>query len=220
MRKALMSLGLCTALIFSGQAMAEARKESASAHEHSHNHTHKHDKDIYNGYFKDSQIKDRKLSDWDGDWKSVYHYLKDGTLDPVFAHKAESGDKSAEQYRDYYDIGYRTDTARIVIKGDEVSFYNRDKVPSGKYASDGYEVLKYAKGNRGVRFIFKKIEGDKTAPEYIQFSDHRIAPEKADHYHLYWGDDRSALLKEVTNWPTYYPSSLSGKDIAHEMMHH
>ena len=24
----------------------------------------------------------------------------------------------------------------------------------------------------------------------------------------------------VTNWPTYYPSSLSGKDIAHEMMHH
>ncbi|MDR7030788.1 ABC-type Fe3+-siderophore transport system permease subunit [Rhizobium rosettiformans] len=24
------------------------------------------------------------------------------------------------------------------------------------------------------------------APEFIQFSDHKIAPERADHYHLYW----------------------------------
>lgn len=220
MRKLLVSMGLCAAMVVSGQAMAETKGKSASDHGHSHSHGTKQDQEIYKGYFKDEQVKDRKLSDWEGDWQSVYSYLQDGTLDPVFADKAKHGDKSAKEYRDYYETGYRTDTGRIVIKGDKVSFYEGDKAASGKYTSDGYEILNYAKGNRGVRFIFKKIEGDAAAPNYMQFSDHRIAPAKADHYHLYWGNDRAALLKEVTNWPTYYPSSLSGKDIADEMMHH
>lgn len=227
MVKLLASISLCATLAvgafaFAGQALAETKEKSVSSHNHSHSHddAHKDEKNAANGYFEDSQVKDRQLSDWDGDWQSVYPFLKDGTLDAVFAHKADHGDKSAKEYSDYYEIGYRTDVDRIAIKGDEVSFYKGDKASTGKYASDGYEILTYAKGNRGVRFIFKKVEGDSAAPEYMQFSDHRIAPEKADHYHLYWGNDRAGLLKEVTNWPTYYPSSLSGKDIAHEMMHH
>ena len=222
MVKLMASVSLCAALAFAGQALAETKEKSVSSHTHSHSHDHAHkdEKNAANGYFEDNQVKDRQLSDWAGDWQSVYPYLKDGTLDAVFAHKAEHGDKSAKEYADYYEIGYRTDVDRIVIKGDEVSFYKGDKASTGKYASDGHEVLTYAKGNRGVRFIFKKVEGDSSAPEYMQFSDHRIAPEKADHYHLYWGNDRAALLKEVTNWPTYYPSSSSGKDIAHDMMHH
>ncbi|PTW37588.1 ZinT/YodA lipocalin-like zinc-recruitment protein [Rhodovulum kholense] len=39
-------------------------------------------------------------------------------------------------------------------------------------------------------------------------------------FHLYWGDDRAALLEEVTNWPTYYPADLSGEAVAQEMMAH
>lgn len=196
---------------------------SGAVHEHSHDETHAHshgDPQIYKGYFEDSQVKDRPLSDYVGDWKSVYPYLKDGTLDPVWAHKAKSGTVNAEEYRKEYEIGYKTDVDRIVIKGDVVSFYKDGKATSGTYASDGKEILTYKKGNRGVRFIFKKTSGDATAPQFIQFSDHKIAPEKADHYHLYWGNDRTALLSEVTNWPTYYPSALSAKQIVSEMMAH
>ena len=36
----------------------------------------KHEKAISEGYFKDSQIKDRTLADYSGDWKSVYPLLK------------------------------------------------------------------------------------------------------------------------------------------------
>lgn len=216
-------LSLCAALFMSGQAWAEGSQKSGEGHKghsHTHDHSHGHDNEIYKGYFKDSQVADRALSDWAGDWQSVYSYLKDGTLDPVFAHKAEHGEKSAKEYRDYYETGYRTDVERIVIEGDKISFYKDGKAQSGRYVSDGHEILTYAKGNRGVRFIFKKVDGDEAAPAFIQFSDHRIAPDKSDHYHLYAGNDRAALLKEVTNWPTYYPASLKGKDIAHEMMHH
>ncbi|NMG38922.1 ZinT/AdcA family metal-binding protein [Chelativorans sp. ZYF759] len=203
-------------------ARAESQTtESDHGHDHDDGHAHAHDDDqIYKGYFDDSQIEARPLTDWEGDWQSVYPYLQDGTLDPVMAHKAEHGDQSAGEYRAYYEIGYQTNVDRIVIDGDVVTFHEGGEVVEGVYESDGYEILTYARGNRGVRFIFSKTEGDEAAPQYIQFSDHKIAPAAADHYHLYWGDDRAALLEEVTNWPTYYPSSLSADEIVSEMIAH
>lgn len=195
--------------------------EEGHDHGHSHDHAHDHgDNQIYKGFFEDSQVKERALSDWAGDWQSVYPYLQDGTLDPVMAHKAEHGEKSADEYKAYYEVGYRTDVERIEIDGDAVTFFEGGKPLKARYASDGYEILKYEAGNRGVRFIFKKTEGDEAAPQYIQFSDHKIAPEASDHYHIYWGNERAALLEEVTNWPTYYPSSLNAKEIVSEMIAH
>ncbi|WP_421378030.1 metal ABC transporter solute-binding protein, Zn/Mn family [Bacillus salacetis] len=192
--------------------------------EHDHDHSHESDEEtqkIYDGYFEDDQIKDRGLSDWEGDWQSVYPYLLDGTLDEVFAHKAEDGDKTAEEYKDYYTIGYKTGVERIIIDGDTFTFFEDGQKSSGSYVYDGYEIVNYEAGNRGVRYIFKlDDEQNGKMPRYFQFSDHSIAPTVSHHYHLYWGDDREALLNEVTNWPTYYPSDLSGRDIAHEMMMH
>ena len=193
----------------------------AHNHDHGHTHDHSHDQDIYAGYFKDSQVRGRSLSDWQGDWQSVYPYLQKGALDQVFAHKAEhGGKKAADEYKAYYEEGYRTGVGRVVIDGKRVTFYKNGESLSGDYAYDGYEILTYEAGNRGVRFIFEQETGPEALPQFIQFSDHNIYPTKADHYHLYWGDDRAALLEEVTNWPTYYSSELSGEEIAREMMAH
>lgn len=199
------------------------------AHDHSKHahHEHSHDdartaEQIYKGYFEDSQIGARPLSDWAGVWQSVYPYLQDGTLAPVMEMKANNSDKTAADHTAYYETGYKTDTARIEISPEgEFTFRQTDGTKvTGTYASDGHEVLTYAKGNRGVRFIFRKVSGDEGAPAFIQFSDHRISPAKSDHYHLYWGDDRAALLNEVTHWPTYYPAGMSGPEIAAEMLAH
>lgn len=191
-------------------------------HDHHHGEEDEEAKQIYAGYFEDRQIQDRELSDWFGDWQSVYPYLLDGTLDEVFEHKARSSDSmSAAQYKQYYDVGYKTTVDRIAIKDNQVSFYDGDQINLGEYVYDGYEVLTYEKGNRGVRYIFKlaeQLEGK--PPMYIQFSDHRIFPTEADHFHLYWGDDRAALLEELENWPTYYPSEMDGHTIVHEMIAH
>ena len=146
-----------------------------------------------------------------------WHYCRPSRF---LAHKAEHSDKSVAGYREYYTAGYRADMNRVVIKGDQVTFEGKDKSFTGGYAYDGYEILTYKKGKRSVRFIFHKRGGDAEAPGFIQFSDHRSAPEKTDQYHLDWGDDRAALLKEVTNWPTYFPSSMSGKEVADVLMAH
>jgi zinc transport system substrate-binding protein len=187
---------------------------------HDHAHAHEQDSKVYQGYFEDDQIASRALTDWEGDWQSVYPLLQDGTLDPVMAHKAEGGEMTAEEYRAYYDVGYQTEVNRITIEGETVTFYENGEPAAARYESDGYEVLTYEKGNRGVRFIFKKVDGDAAAPGFIPFSDHAIAPQDAGHYHLYWGNDRAALLAEVTNWPTYYPTELSAEDVVAEMLAH
>lgn len=205
---------------------APAQAETAKSHDHSHAHSQAHGHDhgtdarIYQGHFEDAQVADRPLSDWAGDWQSVFPLLQSGALDEVMAHKADHGDKTADQYRAYYETGYRTDVDRIEITGDRVTFHSPRGAVTGQYAADGYEILTYAKGNRGVRFVFAKVAGDAAAPGFIQFSDHKIAPGKADHYHMYWGDDRARLLAEVTNWPTYYPSDLTAGQIAEEMSAH
>lgn len=220
-----------TALVLTaGLALALAgpshAQQKAGEHGHTHSHDHSHDhgadkkKDHARGIFEDSDVEARPLTDWEGSWQSVYPYLTDGTLDPVMAHKAEHGSKTAEEYRAYYETGYKTDVSQIEIEGGKVSFTSPSGVVSGDYVSDGHEILTYKAGNRGVRFVFKKTAGDAGAPAFIQFSDHIIAPQKAGHYHLYWGDDRAALLQEVTHWPTYYPAGLTGAEVQAEMLAH
>jgi len=175
---------------------------------------------IYQGYFEDEQVIDRELSDWDGDWQSVYPYLLSGDLDVVFEHKAKNGDMTAEEYKEYYTVGYETDVDHIKIENNVVTFYQNGKEYSGEYESDGYEILTYEKGNRGVRFIYKLVDGTEGMPQYIQFSDHNIFPVDSDHFHLYWGDDRDELLEEVTNWPTYYPAELDAEGLVRDMLAH
>ncbi len=187
---------------------------------HDHDHADDHDDEVYQGYFEDSQVAPRTLADWEGDWQSVYPLLQSGALDPVMQHKADAGTMSADEYRAYYDVGYRTDVHRITIEGDTFTFYADGEPRAARYRQDGYEILNYEKGNRGVRFIFAKVEGDAAAPQFVQFSDHAIAPQDAGHFHLYWDDDRAKLLEELTNWPTYYPYALSADEVVEEMLAH
>ncbi|WP_142777136.1 ZinT/AdcA family metal-binding protein, partial [Klebsiella pneumoniae] len=59
------------------------------------------------------------------------------------------------------------------------------------------------------------------APKFVQFSDHTIAPRKSQHFHIFMGNEsQEALLKEMDNWPTYYPYALHKEQIVDEMLHH
>lgn len=197
------------------------QENNAHNHNHNHNHSHSEETEIYEGYFDDSQVADRPLSDWQGEWQSVYPHFESGALDEVFEHKAqESLEKTFEQYKAYYGIGYQTDVDNITMGDNTISFHVEGKTETAEYTYEKFEILTYEAGNRGVRFLFSKTGGSDDMPKFIQFSDHGISPQKFDHYHLYWGEDQEELLEEMDRWPTYYPASLDGHDIAHEMMAH
>ncbi len=183
--------------------------------EEGHNHGYSH--------FADSDVQDRELTDWSGEWQSVYPYLEDGELDEVMQKKAENGDKTAEEYKDYYETGYKTDVEKIVIDGEKGSMEFVKKGVSAKafYEYKGHQVYDYKSGSRGVRYFFEKADGAESAPKYVQFSDHGIAPGKAEHFHIYSGNEGfEALSEEMENWPTYYPADMSGAEIAEDMLEH
>ena len=73
------AVALGSMLLAATAAMAAGGDKSA-AHSHDHGHDHGHqmteaEKQIYKGYFENAQVKTRTLSDWEGDWQSVYPYL-------------------------------------------------------------------------------------------------------------------------------------------------
>ena len=183
--------------------------------EEGHNHGYAH--------FEDSDVQDRTLSDWDGDWQSVYPYLQDGVLDEVMEKKAESGEKTAEEYKEYYENGYKTDVSQITIDAENntMCFVKNGVASKATYEYKGYQIYDYESGSRGVRYFFEATSGDADAPKYVQFSDHGIAPGKAEHFHIYAGNDGfDALSEEMENWPTYYPADMSGNEIAEDMLEH
>ena len=70
-------------------------------------HAHDHSKEV--STFEDHEVQDRSLSDWEGSWQSAYPFALDGTLDDAFAAMAEEGEMTADEYKTYYQKGYKTD---------------------------------------------------------------------------------------------------------------
>jgi len=174
------------------------------------------------GEFADKDVKARELSDWDGMWQSIYPYLLSGDLDPVFKKKAEKDkSKTADEIKEYYRKGYITDVDTLGIENGVMEFHTGDKVSSCKYESAGYKILTYASGKKGVRYLFECKDASSSAPKFVQFSDHTIGPRKSAHFHIFMGNtSQEALLKEMDNWPTYYPYQLSKEQVVDEMLHH
>lgn len=184
--------------------------------------TKEDEKTVANGYFEDVDIKDRTLSDYAGDWQSVYPYLKDGSLDQVFDYKAKlKGDKTAAEYKAYYEAGYQTDVSHIEITDKTMTFTVDGKKKTYPYRYVGKHTLTYSKGNRGVRYLFESTDPDAGEFRYVQFSDHNIAPTKTEHFHIFFGgESQEKLYDQLENWPTYYPADLTGQEIAQEMLAH
>lgn len=174
------------------------------------------------GVFDDKSVKDRELTDWDGVWQSVYPYLQNGELDPVFRKKAGTGTgQTFEQVKSYYRKGYVGDVDTIGIENGVMEFHRGDKESSCKYDYSGYKILNYASGKKGVRYLFECKDAGSQAPKYVQFSDHIIAPRKSSHFHIFMGNtSQEALLTEMDNWPTYYPYQLTTQQVVDDMLHH
>lgn len=108
----------------------------------------------------------------------------------------------------------RLHVSQITIDGENntMCFVTNGVAAKAVYSYKGYQIYDYKSGSRGVRYFFEATGGDAAAPKYVQFSDHGIAPGKAEHFHIYCGNDGfEALSQEMDHWPTYYPAGMSGE---------
>jgi zinc transport system substrate-binding protein len=188
--------------------------------EEEHDHGHSHEEEA----FTIEDVKDRALTDWAGDWQSVYPYLLDGTLDPVMEHKAESGEKTAKEYYEQYETAYVTDMDKVIITNDSMTFYRNGVPATAKYVYKGTGITPVDDGSLWVRYKFEAL-GDPPAsvPRYIMFSDHLHAPARPEHFHIYSSNESfDALMADTNpvNYPTYYPVDLTKNEIVAEMIGH
>ncbi|MFA1646081.1 MAG: ZinT/AdcA family metal-binding protein, partial [Enterobacteriaceae bacterium] len=142
--------------------------------------------------------------------------------DPVFKKKAEKEkSKSFDEIKAYYRTGYATDVETIGIENNVMEFHTGKNVSRCEYVSNGYKILTYASGKKGVRYLFECKDASSKAPKFVQFSDHTIGPRQSAHFHIFMGNtSHEALLKEMDNWPTYYPNEMYKEQVVDEMLHH
>jgi zinc transport system substrate-binding protein len=188
------------------------QEEEEEGHSHSHEES-----------FTVADVKDRALTDWEGDWQSVYPHLLDGTLDPVWEHRAEEGEKTAREHLEEAKAHYVTDVDRVVITGDSMSFYRNGVPATARYAYRGTGIIP-EEDSLWVRYKFEALGNPpKGAPRYIMFSDHLHAPQKTEHFHIYSSDrsfDELMADTDPVNYPTYYASDLTKSALVAEMIGH
>ena len=179
-------------------------------------------KTVQKGYFEDSQVKDRSLENYAGDWKSVYPYLQDGTLDQVFDYKAKlNPTMTAAEYKEYYTKGYQTDIDRIKIDKDSMEFYQKGSSKKYTYKYVGKHILTLSSmENVEVSCLYRS---NFMVTKLNIFEVSRIALpgfKEITNTTIPLLISQEALYDELENWPTYYPSNLSGLEVAQEMLAH
>ena len=168
-----------------------------------HEHDHDHSKEV--STFEDDEVQDRSLSDWAGDWQSAYPFVPDGTLDDAFAAMAEKGEMTAEEYKTYYQNGYKTDITNIDIEGNHIEFtYDDGKKVGSNYKYVGYYIQNWSTGTKAAMYRFEAEDKDSGAPVYIEFNDHMIEPAAAEHFHIRMSNESfDAIVDPENSWPTF-----------------
>ena len=204
--------------VLGDSVMAEEVVEGMQKTEHDHDHDHS--KEV--STFEDDEVQDRSLSDWAGDWQSAYPFVLDGTLDDAFAAMAEKGEMTAEEYKTYYQNGYKTDITNIDIEGDHIEFtYDDGKKVGSDYKYVGYYIQNWSTGTKAAMYRFEAVDRTSGAPIYIEFNDHMIEPATAEHFHIRMSNESfDAIVDPENSWPTFFPADMTGEEICEHMEGH
>ena len=183
-------------------------------------HAHDHSKEV--STFEDHEVQDRSLSDWEGSWQSAYPFALDGTLDDAFAAMAEEGEMTADEYKTYYQNGYKTDITNIDIEGDHIAFtYEDGKKVGSDYKYIGYYIQNWSTGTKAAMYRFEAVDRTSGAPIYIEFNDHMIESAAPEHFHIRMSNESfDAIVDPEKSWPTFFPADMTGEDLCEHMEGH
>jgi zinc transport system substrate-binding protein len=191
-------------------------EELVEGMEHSHDHGH--------SAIDPDDIRDRPLSDWQGDWTTIEKALQTGALDEYVEHNAHENDNDFETQKAAFNQRWRSDYPTLTISGTSVSF---DGI-SADYTYIGYKLVESDHGG-SVWYGFEAQGKGAHAPYYIALYDHGSGghedehdhDHESPHYHLRYGNESFEALTATEGWsPTYFPSGATDEEIAKTMRGH
>ena len=199
-------------------------EEIVEGMEHGHDHDH--------GEIVESEIKDRPLSDFAGDFQSVLPYFEDGTLDEYITEKAEENEKSFDEMKQEFLEKRKSDYNTLSIQGNTVFFHTSSGTVSTEYEYQGFQTVKDDDGDiTSVWYTFKTKTSAPGAPVYLAFNDHGTGAdsheeheeheEEIAHFHLRYGNESVKALMDVENWaPTFYAGDATADEIKEALAGH
>ena len=189
-------------------------EEIVEGMEDDHGHSHGDEE------FNPEDVKDRPMSDFDGNWISGIPIINDGSLDKYIEHSAEEKEISAEEQRAALLTRWASDYDNISIENNTLTINGT----SVGYEYKGYRIVESDHGS-SVWYNYQISTPVDGMPTYITFNDHGYgAEEHADeheeigHFHLKYGDESFDALIDNEDWATFYfDSSYSNSEIGEFM---
>ncbi len=197
----------------------DAHEHEHEAHEHeheAHEHSHDHDKEI-----TEADIKPRSVSEFAGEWQSLYPVLMTGALDEYVEFQAEKKSISVKDSRAEIEAKWNCGIKTIKIKGDEITLiYDNGKKESGSYKYAGFATKKNDQGKiSSLRHKFSLVKGN--GPKYVMLNDHGHEPVKSvEHFHIYFGNNNFDELVTTKSNPFFVDSKLDAKGCLANVMGH
>ncbi len=99
----------------------------------------------------------------------------------------------------YYTTGYKTDIKNINITDTTMEFQKEGTTAKAEYKYVGYKILTYKKETVASASYLKPWTQWRCS-EYVQFSDHNIAPVKAEHFHIFMGNESQENYSKNDNF--------------------
>ncbi len=186
-------------------------EEIVEGMEHEHEHEH--------AEIEESDIKDRTLQEFAGEWKSLYPMLNAGELEEYVEHHAEEHGEEQSEVKEELLTKWKCDADKIVIDGDNITFtYADGKTETAAYKYAGYKAVTDEDGDiTGVRYQFETDSAD--APKYVQFNDHGYEPtDEVAHFHIYFGNESFDALDDFGANPFFVHDELSADEVLEQLM--
>ncbi|WP_265576133.1 ZinT/AdcA family metal-binding protein [Proteus sp. CD3] len=139
-----------------------------------------------------------------------------GELDEVLQKKAETK-KDKKRLKSTEPITHKDKTVGYFII---IEFHRGENVDSCEYHYDGYRILHYESGKKGVRFFSAVMMPKAKHLNLFNLATILLRQRKQGTSIYIWAIYRKMNYLKTSNWPTYYPYSMKADDIVHEMLYH
>ena len=160
------------------------------------------------------------IADWEGKWNDMGGYLEKAEIQEAFKTLAEKENTDEASAKEAYLKKRKCDFGGLEIAGDHVKFLKEFPDANGEVIGEAdytfKEKIEVEHGGHKLEWDIFEANSD-NAPYKVLMMMPIHGEESLTHFHMRYGDDKEALLKEEGWYPTFVKPSSTDQQIIDEI---
>ena len=160
------------------------------------------------------------IADWEGEWNNMGGYLEKDEIQEAFKTLAEKENTDEASAKEAYLKKRKCDFGGLEIAGDHVKFLKEFPDAKGEVIGEAdytfKEKIEVEHGGHKLEWDIFEANSD-NAPYKVLMMMPIHGEESLTHFHMRYGDDKEALLKEEGWYPTFVKPSSTDQQIIDEI---